>query len=45
VSNLNKIILFLKELRALKIIEETISGRRVRRPVVEYDRIEVKLRA
>jgi predicted transcriptional regulator len=43
VSNLNKIILFFEEMGAVKIKEETISGRKVRRPVVEYDRIEFKL--
>jgi predicted transcriptional regulator len=43
VSNLNKIILFFEELGALKIKEETVSGRKVRRPIVEYDRIEFKL--
>lgn len=43
VSNLNKIILFFEEMGAVKIKEEMVSGRKVRRPVVEYDRIEFKL--
>lgn len=43
VSNLNKIILFFEEMGVLKIKEETISGRKVRRPVVDYNRIEFKL--
>ena len=43
VSNLNKLILFFEEMGVLKIKKETISGRKVRRPVVDYDRIEFKL--
>ena len=43
VSNLNKIIIFFEEMGVLKIKEETVSGRKVRRPVVDYDRIEFKL--
>lgn len=43
VSNLNKIILFFEELGAIKIKEEIISGRKARRPVVEYDRVEFRL--
>ncbi|MBM4127213.1 MAG: hypothetical protein FJ247_07690 [Nitrospira sp.] len=43
VSNLNKIILFFEEMGAVKIKEEVVSGRKVRRPVVEYDTIEFKL--
>ncbi len=43
VSNLNKIILFFEEMGAVKIKEETVSGRKVRRPVVDYDRVEFKL--
>jgi predicted transcriptional regulator len=43
VSNLNKIILFFEQTGAVKIKEEIISGRRVRRPIVNYDRIEFKL--
>lgn len=43
VSNLNKIILFFEEMGVLRLKEETVSGRKVRRPVVDYDRIEFKL--
>jgi predicted transcriptional regulator len=43
VSNLNKIILFFEEMGVVRIKKETVSGRRVRRPVVDYDRIEFKL--
>jgi predicted transcriptional regulator len=43
VSNLNKIILFFEELGAVTIKEEMISGRKARRPVVEYDRVEFRL--
>jgi predicted transcriptional regulator len=45
VSNLNKLILFFEEMGVLKIKEETVSGRKVRRPIVDYDRIEFKLTA
>jgi predicted transcriptional regulator len=43
VSNLNKIILFFEEMGVLRIKEERVSGRKVRRPIVDYDRIEFKL--
>jgi len=43
VSNLNKLILFFEEMGAVKIKHEFVSGRKVHRPVVEYDRIEFKL--
>ena len=43
VSNLNKIILFFEKMGVLKIKEETVLGRKVRRPIVEYDSIEFKL--
>jgi len=44
-SNLNKIILFLEEVGALRLKERKISGRTVKTPVVEYDRIEFNLAA
>ena len=44
-SNLNKIILFFEKIGAVRIKEQTISGRAVRTPIVEYDRIEFKLAA
>jgi predicted transcriptional regulator len=43
VSNLNKVILFFEKLGVVRIREEVISGRKVRRPIVDYDRIEFKL--
>ncbi len=43
VSNLNKLILFFEEMGAVRIKEEVVSGRKVHRPVVEYDRVEFKL--
>lgn len=45
ISNLNKIIIFFEDLGAIKIKTETISGRTVKKPVVEYDHIEFDLRA
>lgn len=45
ISNLNKIIIFFEDLGAIKIKTETISGRTVKTPVVEYDHIEFDLRA
>lgn len=43
VSNLNKIILFLEEMGAIRLKEATINGRTVRTPLVEYEKIEFKL--
>ena len=37
VSNLNKIILFLEEMGAIRLKESTINGRMVKTPVVEYE--------
>lgn len=45
VSNLNKIILFLEEIGALKIKTTKISGREVKTPIVTYDTIEFNLAA
>lgn len=45
VSNLNKVILFLEEVGALKVRSEIISGRTVKRPVVDYDTVEFNLAA
>jgi predicted transcriptional regulator len=45
VSNLNKVILFLEEVGAIKVKEEKVSGRMVRRPIVEYDAVEFQLAA
>lgn len=45
VSNLNKIILFFEEIGALKVKTSKISGRTVKIPVVEYDKVEFNLTA
>ena len=45
VSNLNKIILFFEEIKVIRIQKTTVSGRTVKTPVVDYDRIEFKLAA
>ncbi len=43
VSNLNKIILFFEEVGALTLKESKVSGRTVKTPVVEYDKVEFDL--
>lgn len=45
VSNLNKIVLFLEEMGALKVKISKISGRIIKVPVVEYDTVEFNLAA
>lgn len=45
VSNLNKVILFLEEVGALRVETTKVSGRTVKRPVVEYDTIQFNLAA
>jgi len=45
VSNLNKVILFLEEVGALKVKTTHVSGRIVKMPYVEYDTVEFKLAA
>lgn len=45
VSNLNKIILFFEEIGAIKLKTSKISGRVVRTPTIEYDKIEFDLAA
>jgi len=45
VSNLNKIIFFFETVGAIKIKTSTVSGRRVKTPVVEYEQIEFDLKA
>ncbi len=44
-SNLNKIVLFFERIGAIKLKEQTILGRAVRTPIVEYERIEFDLAA
>lgn len=45
VSNLNKIILFFESVGAVTIKTSTVSGRTVKKPVVEYGQIEFDLKA
>ncbi len=45
VSNLNKVILFFEEAGALKVKTSIVSGREVKRPIVEYDTVEFNLAA
>ena len=45
VSNLSKVIIFFEQVGAIKVKEEKISGRTVKRPIVEYDTVEFKLAA
>lgn len=45
VSNLNKVILFFEEVGAIQIKKEKVDGREVKVPVVDYDRIQFKLKA
>ena len=45
ISNLNKIILFFERIGAVKLKQQTISGRSVRTPTIEYERIEFHLAA
>lgn len=44
-SNITKIILFFERIGAIKLKEQKISGRCVRKPTIEYDRIEFNLSA
>lgn len=43
VSNLNKVILFLEEMGAIRLKEATVNGRTVRTPIVDYEGIQFKL--
>jgi predicted transcriptional regulator len=45
VSNLNKTILFFEEFGVLKLKEMKVGGRNVKKPIVEYDKIEFNLAA
>lgn len=45
VSNLNKIILFFEEVGAVRLKSSKISGRIVKTPIVDYDKIEFDLAA
>lgn len=45
VSNLRRIIGFFEKIGALRVEEKIISGRLVKRPVVEYQKVEFDLKA
>ncbi len=45
VSNMNKIVLFFEEMGALRLKNCTVNGRKVKQPIVDYDRIEFDLAA
>ncbi|MFC2074797.1 hypothetical protein ACFLRA_00815 [Bdellovibrionota bacterium] len=45
VSNLNKIIIFFEEAGAIHIKTRKIDGRKVKTPVVDYDLIQIDLKA
>jgi predicted transcriptional regulator len=45
VSNLRRIIGFFEKIGAVRIEEKTVSGRLVKRPVVEYQKVEFDLKA
>ena len=45
VSNLNKIIIFFEEVGVIKTKVRTIDGRKVKTPIVDYDKIEIDLKA
>lgn len=45
VSNLRRIIGFFEKIGALRVEEKIISGRLVKRPVVEYQKVEFDLMA
>ena len=44
-ANVKKVVAFFEELGAIKIEERVVSGRKVKRPVVDYDKIEFDLKA
>jgi len=44
-SNIKKIVAFFEEIGALQIKEEKVSGRTVKKPIVNYDRVEFDLKA
>ena len=43
-SNIKKIVAFFEEIGAVQIKEEKVSGRTVKKPVVDYDRVEFDLK-
>ncbi len=45
ISNLRRIISFFEKIGVIKIKESVISGRKVKKPFVEYQKVEFDLRA
>ena len=45
ISNLRRIVNFFEKIGAIKIEEKIISGRKVKRPIVEYQKVEFDLKA
>lgn len=43
-SNIKKVVAFFEEVGAIKIKEEKVSGRTVKKPVVDYDKVEFNLK-
>lgn len=44
-ANIKKVVNFFEEIGAISIKERTVSGRKVKTPIVEYDKIEFDLKA
>lgn len=44
-SNIKKVVTFFEEIGAIQIKEEKVSGRKVKRPVVDYDKVEFNLKS
>ncbi len=44
-SNTKKIVAFFEDIGAISIVEEKVGGRIVKKPVVDYDKVEFDLKA
>jgi predicted transcriptional regulator len=45
ISNLNKVVAFLEEVGVIRVKKSVANGRPIKTPIVDYDRIEFRLRA
>ena len=45
ISNLNKVVVFLEEVGVIRVKKSIANGRPIKTPIVDYDRIEFRLRA
>ena len=45
ISNLNKAVIFLEEVGVIRVKKSVANGRPIKTPIVDYDRIEFRLRA